>query len=417
MTERRAVSTRTKSLEFSRVIPCGLVSPDTTVVKDQLFYRDRTLNNKCTSSKKMKKIYHIPQAIQDNRAWEKEMKARESLTARKEELSFSVINLRKIHDQNLQAKLAKQRTELQAISGQKIMDQSLQRTECRSKRQDDIPKHTERLPIVEKHRISCKSICNDVEASQCYVRPEMSSGNPNSHKFRLLDRRPDNLWNKYSVISLKHLRNCITDKIIKMDEQGYRNIEAKENQAQVHLGKLRTSKKYVYGKIRGLRNKALPSQSEIEIDTSRFDSQGKSVRLKFDDSRFNGLIVNDVNRVAETSGNPLVELMAQKSHLAQSLGLRSQRLSKHLRSKLIQDSSLTDRVDLSKEYLSKINPQEIPKASNVGMTNMTSRDGVALKKTVKSIQNFEQRQRMRKSIIRDVNYPRIYLDQIKNFIF
>jgi hypothetical protein len=404
-----------KSLEVSRLVPSGVLSPETTIIKDKVFYRDKSWNNPKTSARKMMQFYHIPQSVQSNKATEHETRVRDALSARKAELSFSIINFRKMQDQSLRMKLTKQRTNLQANSGQRIMDSSLQRNVSRMGKHEEPLRPMPRLPSLEKTAMMRDGIDREWEANDSKAHCDVSARNPMGYRFKLLDRRPDNLWNKYSVIGQKHIRNAITDKVIKMDEEGYRNIEVKENNLQADLRKLQAYKKHVYHKIRHLRKEAHPSHSDI--DALKFDPGNKSVKLKFDDSRFLGLMVNDVNRVPYCPGNPLVELMAQKSGLAQSLGLRSHRSSGHFSSKTIQEQVLTDRVHFSKEGLAKADLQQTNNGSNEAFPKVASRESVALKKTVKSIQNFEQRQRMRKSIIRDVNYPRIYLDQIKNFIF
>jgi len=417
MIERPVASTRTKSLEFSRFVPYGLSSPDITTVKDPLFYGNNSRNKLAVSSKKMIRIYRATEVSQHNSALEREKQIRESLTTREKELSFTVINLRKMQDQHLQVKLAKRRTDLQVNSGQKIFDQNHQRNVNRLEKQRKMTQYTGKLPIIANRAALRDVSCPQPEISSSNALPESDLSKPANYKFRLLDRQPDNLWNKYSVISMKNLKNCVNEKIVKMDEQGYRNIEAKENQAKANQRKLQASRRYIYCKIRGLQNKALPSQSEIKVETFGVESKGQSMRLKFDDSKFAGLLVNDVNRVPERSGNPLVEYIVQRSHLANSLGFASLQSSTRFPQKPIEEHDSNDDINISKECISKMYTLENPKSSRASVMKMTSRKVCSLKRKVDSIQDFEQRKRMRRSIVRDVNYPRIYLDQIKYFIF
>ena len=199
----------------------------------------------------------------------------------------------------------------------------------------------------------------------------------------------------------KQLHNTITDTIIQMDEEGFKNIVIKAEKEQERQNYLGVHKKLLYNRIRGqsadqpVEYSLLPSPKPMPNNTHNLQIskiQPLQREKKFDHPDFVGLYVNDVNRVSGVPNNRFVKLIIKKSALARELKEGVQEEHRRYRPQT-QEGTLFSK------------------------NNERRRDDSVKENEMIQLEVFDSQIKVRRKLMENARYPKVNLQNIKKIAF
>jgi hypothetical protein len=212
----------------SKFIKAGIIKPDPVIVKDQNYFRDKSWNSPYMASSRMHNFYHKKNSENNKLIAERENRIKEDSRIQKEQLTKFLIDKTKVETRKSMNRATEHRVQLQLDSGQKVLDRSAHEERPRVE-----------LPLISSQPLESKAITDKRKPSLKFSTNHLRFDKVNNQadkttkKLKLVDGRPDNVWNQYSTMSKKHLSNSITCKIVEMDHQGFSNIQEKENEEKI----------------------------------------------------------------------------------------------------------------------------------------------------------------------------------------
>jgi hypothetical protein len=350
-------------------------------VKDQNYFRDKSWNNSYYFSDKIFKYFHKNNLLKgkmmtatqqqwDQEAREKSANLRDDYVANHKEFSKSSYD-----------RIVLRRTDLQVQSGQAVIDGNI-----RTISKDNFTSYLDHRqdPVDYKDLAEVKQI--DPPGQSCMLR--------------LINKRPDNLWNRLIEMNKKKLKSSITNSIMKMDEKGFKAIQERTEKEQEAQQAIINRKRVIYCRIRGGGNHVSEADSRVSKEnmlpaTSTLRSGKKarpSIGRQFDNSDCAGLYVNDITRVKGFPDNNYLKYVLRKSQLAKNLKQKVELEHSNRQSQVKRDFQFSKNIRTVNE-------------SKEEESNLTQLD------------EFDKLVKVQKKFAHEAKYPQINLNQIKKFVF
>lgn len=372
---------RSTAKKRASYVPAGIVDTSKALVKDQNFFRDKTWNNSYIFTDKIFKFFH-EKNLKNNKQLEENLTIWQKKTRELKELAREeAIVHNKTRVMSQYSRIVSKRYVL--------MEQSKQ-------------------PIIEGRAKTAFKFSNgtrDNDFSSCFpqalVQKVDTRPQSNTCMLNLINRRPNNSWNRVVQMNPKQLQNTITDTVIRMDEEGFKSILNKAEKENERQERLVAHKKLLYNRIRG---KPADEQMEYSLPPSPRSvlKKGNETQIskiqplqgekKFDHPDFVGLYVNDVNRVNGVPNNRFIKLIVEKSSVAREMKEGVQQEHNRYRPQTHQIVSLT-KAD--KPQLDESNDEN----------NMSQ------------LEAFDSQIKVRRKFVENARYPKVNLQNIKKIAF